>query len=247
MFAIIPEFSSWAAWNFRPLHWLAWGAMVLVLTHGGACLPRWADHYAQRLELGAIPDAATLWGAAGVAWRRRRLAWPDRVCAALWGGGAGAATAFWGASALEPLGLCLTLMSLGWIDARSGLLPDAITLPLMVAGWLCGPLPLEAASSASALVWAGLAAAAGGYRWLRGQDGFGAGDVKCLAALAAWLGVPATMSVLWQACVVGLVAWAWQRCFGRGGRSRSGGPFGPCIAAAAMPAISGVPALQSWF
>jgi leader peptidase (prepilin peptidase)/N-methyltransferase len=138
------------------------------------------------------------------------------------------------------------MVALAWIDVRSGLLPDALTLPLMVAGWLYGPLSLGVASSASALVWAGLAGFAGGYRWLRGRDGFGSGDVKCLAALAGWLGIPVTVSVLGLACVLGVAFWLCLRCLGQSSAAGRGSPFGPFIAAAAVPAILGGPVSWPW-
>ncbi len=103
-----------------------------------------------------------------------------------------------------------------------------LTLPLMAAGWLWGAQGVVAAAGASALVWAGLASLAWLYCRVRGRDGFGGGDVKCLAALAGWLGWEAMTGILWLACVLGL-AWALVR---RGGWHRSY-PFGPCIALAA--------------
>lgn len=136
----------------------------------------------------------------------------------------------WGGLPLLPL--CLGLAALAWIDARSGLLPDALTMPLMLAGWWMGHQGPVAASLASLMVWAGLASAAGLYRLLRGRDGFGGGDVKCLAALAGWLGLPATLAILWAASVLGLL---WWLCAGR--RRRHAYPFGPCIALASAPLI----------
>lgn len=247
MFATVPEFSDWAAWHFGAVQWSAWGAAVLGLRHAGTRLRLWADLYAERLQLGALPDAATLWGAAGrVAWRHGSVR-SDTVCASLWGGGAGIALMAWGWPALVPLVLCQAMVALAWIDVRSGLLPDALTLPIMVAGWSCGPLALDAASSASALVWAGLTGFAGAYRWLRARDGFGAGDVKCLAALGAWLGIPVTISVLGVACVLGVASWVCRCCLGGRPAPDQGSPFGPFIAVAAMPAILGAPVPWSWF
>jgi leader peptidase (prepilin peptidase)/N-methyltransferase len=246
MFTAVPEFSDWAAWHFGAVQWLAWGAAVLGLFRVGICLRPWAGRYAKCLLLGALPDAATLWSTAGRVVRRCRSGWPDAIGAGLWGGGAGVALMAWGWPAFAPLVLCQTMVALAWIDVRSGLLPDALTLPLMVAGWLYGPLSLGVASSASALVWAGLAGFAGGYRWLRGRDGFGSGDVKCLAALAGWLGIPVTVSVLGLACVLGVAFWLCLRCLGQSSAAGHGSPFGPFIAAAAVPAILGGPVSWPW-
>jgi len=92
-------------------------------------------------------------------------------------------------------GTCLlgwALLLLGAIDRRIGLLPDMLTLPLVVAGLLAGlfepgaPLADRAIGAAVGyLLFAGLAFA---YRRLRGRDGLGLGDAKLLAAGGAWLG-----------------------------------------------------------
>jgi len=99
-----------------------------------------------------------------------------------------------GDAALMP-GACLLgwgLLLLGAIDRRTGLLPDMLTLPLVVAGLLAGlfepgaPLADRAIGAALGyLMFAGLAFA---YRRLRGRDGLGLGDAKLLAAGGAWLG-----------------------------------------------------------
>lgn len=100
-----------------------------------------------------------------------------------------------GDPALMP-GTCLlgwVLLLLGAIDRRIGLLPDMLTLPLVLAGLLAalfepgGPsLPDRAVGAAMGyLLFAGLAFA---YRRLRGRDGLGLGDAKLLAAGGAWLG-----------------------------------------------------------
>jgi leader peptidase (prepilin peptidase)/N-methyltransferase len=99
-----------------------------------------------------------------------------------------------GEVALMP-GTCLLgwgLLLLGAIDRRTGLLPDMLTLPLVVAGLLAalvepGVPPADRAIGAAVgyLLFAGLAVA---YRRLRGHDGLGLGDAKLLAAGGAWLG-----------------------------------------------------------
>lgn len=205
-----------------------WNAVGLAVAAGvcvGLVLGRWARNYADRLDAGAPPTARTLWVSLADApfwpWQPAR----DGATAALLGSAAGVLASDGGAGFVP---LILALAALAWIDARSGLLPDALTLPLMAAGWLWGAQGVVAAAGASALVWAGLASLAWLYCRVRGRDGFGGGDVKCLAALAGWLGWEAMTGILWLACVLGL-AWALVR---RGGWHRSY-PFGPCIALAA--------------
>lgn len=205
-----------------------WGVHGLGAAAGvcaGVLLGRWAEAYAGRLSAGAPATARTLWAAAVDApsrpWRPAR----DGSMAVLLGLVAGLLAAG-GAPGLAPLAIALA--ALAWIDARSGLLPDALTLPLMAAGWLLGARDPVSAVIASALAWTGLAGMAWLYRRLRGRDGFGGGDVKCLAALSGWLGLETSAGILWLACVLGLFG-----CLGRRDAWRRPYPFGPCIALAA--------------
>ncbi|HET8597477.1 MAG TPA: prepilin peptidase [Castellaniella sp.] len=215
--------SAWAAWLL-----LATSAALSMAL--GAMLGPWSRVYARHVRAGGRADAAALW----------RSAHPRRLRAARLAADGPAALALgslacWlvgtqGAAGLAPLLLGLGLASLAWLDARSGLLPDALTLPLTVLGWGLGAAGFMAAAGASLAVWAGLASAAGLYRRLRGRDGFGGGDVKCLSMLAGWLGVHAALGILWGASVLGLL---WWLCAGP--RRRAAYPLGPCLALASLP------------
>lgn len=90
------------------------------------------------------------------------------------------------------------LLALALIDLRCLILPDALTLPLVVAGlglaaageqpgWLPAPALADAAIGASA-GFLGLLAVAAAYRALRRREGLGLGDAKLAAAAGAWLG-----------------------------------------------------------
>ena len=75
------------------------------------------------------------------------------------------------------------------------LLPDVLTLPLVLAGlgealWLEREATLDRAEAA-ALGWICLYALAFAYRRLRNRDGLGEGDAKLLAAGGAWVGLAA--------------------------------------------------------
>ncbi|CAM5786879.1 A24 family peptidase [Castellaniella caeni] len=223
------------------------GSLLLLGLALGSGMVRCGQVYARRLAAGAAPDARTLWQAIRLAHRAPLRLGRDAPMAVLCGG-LGAGLAIWGGAAGAALFcLCLVLLALACIDGHSGLLPDALTLPLMVAGWCLG---LEArpwvAAAASALVWGGLAGLAALYcRW-RGQDGLGGGDVKCLAAMSGWLGVSATLHVLWAACVLGIVCHAvraWRR---HAGWSCAAYPFGPFLAAAAVPWVVWAVCIGPW-
>lgn len=143
---------------------------------------------------------------------------------------------------------CAVLLTLALIDGRCGLLPDALTLPLLWAGLL--------------LAWAGVgvglhdavAGAAAGYALLRGMDmvfeawrgraGMGGGDMKLVAALGAWLGWAALPVVLLAACVAA-AAVALLRHGSKAWRSTLA--FGPFLALAGAARLVGEPVVQFLF
>ncbi len=98
------------------------------------------------------------------------------------------------------IGLAVVLIALSTIDALTFELPDALTLPLAVAGVLLH-VPSGLSTAAGQLLAAGVAfALLAGLAWLyhaaRGRAGLGLGDAKLLAAGGAWLGLAALPSVL---------------------------------------------------
>ena len=129
-------------------------------------------------------------------------------------------------------GLGWTLLALAWIDLDCLILPDVLTLPLLLGGlaatWLTDPAALGDAALGAALGWLVFAAVAAGYRLLRGREGLGGGDAKLLAAGGAWLGWQALPEVMLLAAVAALgVAGTWQVLHGRarGGIKLAFGPW----------------------
>jgi leader peptidase (prepilin peptidase)/N-methyltransferase len=104
--------------------------------------------------------------------------------------------------------LAAALVALSVIDLATMRLPDAITLPLIIAGppiaWALGwddPLWRFVGAGGGFLA---LFAVAEGYRALRGRAGLGLGDAKLFAAAGAWLGIGGLPSVLLWACGIAL-------------------------------------------
>ncbi|MGB6008685.1 prepilin peptidase [Castellaniella sp.] len=221
--------------------WLAMAGVAGLCAGVGLRLAPWAREYDLRLRGGAPATARTLWRAACHACHQPVYWGRDAWGASVTGGLAAGVLAQQGWTGLALLLLVLGLAALAWLDGRSGLLPDALTLPLMVAGWWLGPLGPMGAFGASVAMWGALALAAGLYRCVRGLDGFGGGDVKCLAMLAGWLGWPAALTILWGASVLGLLGWA---C--RPGCRRRAYPFGPYLALATGPWILWPETVGSW-
>jgi leader peptidase (prepilin peptidase)/N-methyltransferase len=128
------------------------------------------------------------------------------------------------------------LLALGWIDIRRWLLPDALTLPLVIAGLAAAaafdPEQLTARALGAALGYLSLRLIALLYRALRGRDGLGHGDAKLLAASGAWVGAMALPQVVLGAAVSALFAAACLRLAGVRLGAGSALPFGPFLALA---------------
>lgn len=133
-------------------------------------------------------------------------------------------------------GLGWTLLTLSWIDAETMLLPDVLTLPLILAGLL-----LSVAGGRDAMLASGLGAALGygliwavarAYAWRAGRAGLGEGDLKLFAATGAWLGWPMLPAVIFASSMLGIVAALLGMALGRRMTRETRIPFGPFIAAA---------------
>jgi leader peptidase (prepilin peptidase)/N-methyltransferase len=129
-----------------------------------------------------------------------------------------------------------TLLTLGWIDIRCMCLPDALTLPLLLAGLalslMYGPGDVTAHATGAAAGYLGLRAVAWSYRIARGREGIGGGDAKLMGAAGAWLGAAALPYVLLIAALLGLAMAMCSALMGRRLQAHSALPFGPCLALA---------------
>jgi leader peptidase (prepilin peptidase)/N-methyltransferase len=126
------------------------------------------------------------------------------------------------------------LLALAWIDARHWLLPDLLTLPLVIAGLLAALLfdlgGLTDRALGAALGYLAFRILANLYRKLRGRDGLGEGDAKLLAAAGAWVGASGLPQVILFAALAGLCAAACLRLSGVRLGAFSALPFGPFLA-----------------
>jgi leader peptidase (prepilin peptidase)/N-methyltransferase len=129
-----------------------------------------------------------------------------------------------------------TLLLLAAIDWRVQLLPDVLTLPLMLAGLVASfllPLGLWWDHAIGAVAgFAVLAVVARLYHRLRKREGLGLGDAKLMAALGAWVGWQALPAVLLVGSLLGLLFAIGLSLYGRGLRMTDRLPFGVFLAAA---------------
>ncbi len=154
--------------------------------------------------------------------------------------------------ALHAVVLASLCVALALIDLEHMILPDALTLPGVALGLLLavvgGPTPLLhaaigtvlGASLPLAIIWV--------YRWLRGVEGMGLGDVKLLAMLGAFLGWQGMLLTLALAALAGALVGVGLIVAGKGSRQTEL-PFGTFLCAAAVVVLFGgekVAAFWSW-
>lgn len=88
---------------------------------------------------------------------------------------------------------CAALLAASWVDLDWRIIPDSISVPGIVVGFAAAALLMPdvgwKSSLAGILLGGGLTFAIGElYRWLRGKEGMGMGDVKLLAMIGGFLG-----------------------------------------------------------
>lgn len=136
----------------------------------------------------------------------------------------------------------LMLLVLAWVDCRTGMLPDVLTLALLWAGLLVNLdgliVPLREAVIGAAGAYLFLRAVNAIHRTVVGHDGMGFGDFKLAAALGAWFGPALLVWVLLGACVAGGCVLLARRFFA--GRIHGPLPFGPCLSVAGIAAMATV-------
>jgi leader peptidase (prepilin peptidase)/N-methyltransferase len=132
---------------------------------------------------------------------------------------------------------CGALLTIIWVDIHHQIIPDLISLPGIVLGFLFSffNTNLTWQSSLIGLLVGGgvLYTIAFLYLLLRKQEGMGGGDIKLLAMIGAFLGWQSLLFVIFfssiTGTIVGLAAMVKQK---KGGAARI--PFGPFLSLAAL-------------
>lgn len=142
------------------------------------------------------------------------------------------------------------LIVVTFVDIDHQIIPDPVSLPGIVVGFLVASVtgdPGWKASLLGILIGGGILwAVAEGYHRLTGREGMGGGDIKLLAMIGAFLGwqaVPVTLLIAsLTGTAVGLSLILIQRQ-----DSRTPIPFGPFLALGAVCALFYGDALIAWY
>lgn len=132
---------------------------------------------------------------------------------------------------------CAALLAIIWIDIHHQIIPDKISLPGIVLGFLfsfINPYVTWQSSLIGLIAGGGvLYAIAGLYYLVQKQQGMGGGDIKLLAMIGAFLGWQSLLFIIFfssfTGSIVGIAAMIRQR---QGGKARL--PFGPFLAISAI-------------
>jgi leader peptidase (prepilin peptidase) / N-methyltransferase len=155
-----------------------------------------------------------------------------------------------GLDAVFALAFTAILMAAAGIDARTQLLPDSLTLPLLWLGLLANLgeqfAALDAAVLGAVAGYLSLWLVYHAFRLLTGKEGMGHGDFKLLAALGAWMGWQALPFVLLLASLAG-AAVGITLILLRGRDRNLPIPFGPYLAGAGFLALLWGDASMRWY
>ncbi len=130
-----------------------------------------------------------------------------------------------------------TLLILSFIDFDHKILPDVLTLPGILAGWLASFLPggISWVDSLIGLIAGGgsLYLVAFAYERITGREGLGGGDIKLLAMIGAWMGwVSLPLIVLMSSLSGAVIGSIFILSGGKGARTQI--PFGPFLSMGAL-------------
>ena len=127
------------------------------------------------------------------------------------------------------------LIAAAGIDARTQLLPDQLTLPLLWLGLLLSLMPIfvppDTAIIGAAIGYLSLWSVYWLFKLATGKEGMGYGDFKLLAALGAWMGAMSLLPIVLLSSLIGAIVGGAVLAM-RGQDRSTPIPFGPFIAAA---------------
>jgi leader peptidase (prepilin peptidase)/N-methyltransferase len=145
---------------------------------------------------------------------------------------------------------CSLLVVITFIDLDHQIIPNVISLPGSILGFLCSfavPWLTWSDSLLGILLGGGsLYLVAAGYQLLTGKEGMGMGDVKLLAMIGAFLGWQAVLPVVFFASVLGSLVGV-PLMIVRRADSKLAIPFGPFLALGALIYLFWGTAVIRWY
>lgn len=163
---------------------------------------------------------------AGVAW--------GLIAGAVWLVASLAGEPGWPELALAGLYLMAVLAAVCAIDARYGIIPNSLVAALAAGGalqaLLSGQSELLQRGLEAALVFALVSLFRAIYRWVRGVEGLGFGDVKFTTAGVLWIGIEGIPGLLLVAVLSALVSLVILKAEGHDLDGKQAISFGPHLA-----------------
>ena len=132
---------------------------------------------------------------------------------------------------------CSALVVITFIDLEHQIIPDEISLPGIVIGFIFSfflPWQNWLNSLLGILLGGGsLLLVAYGYQWLTGKEGMGGGDIKLLAMMGAFLGWKSVLFIVFASSLIGSVVGVTMMLVQKKD-SKLAIPFGPYLAFGAV-------------
>ena len=145
---------------------------------------------------------------------------------------------------------CSALVTITFIDLEHQIIPDVISLPGIVIGFVASFfIPGHSWQNSLIGILAGggsLLIVAYGYQFLTGKEGMGGGDIKLLAMMGAFLGWRSVPFIIFSASLVGSVI-GIALMLAKGKDSKLAIPFGPFLAFGAILYIFYGNRIISWY
>jgi leader peptidase (prepilin peptidase)/N-methyltransferase len=120
------------------------------------------------------------------------------------------------------------------IDARYGIIPNSLVIALAIGGllqsYLLGQTELSALALDAVVIFAAGCIFRATYRYIRGHDGLGFGDVKFATAAGLWIGIAGVPGLLLIAVVSALGSLLILRAQGHDLSGKQAISFGPHLA-----------------
>ncbi|MBI5874792.1 MAG: prepilin peptidase [Deltaproteobacteria bacterium] len=142
-----------------------------------------------------------------------------------------------------------SLIVITFIDLQHQIIPDVISLPGIVVGFLVSCfLPHGILNSAIGILAGGgsLFLIAFGYHFVTGREGMGGGDIKLLAMIGAFLGWKSVIITIFTGSFIGAVVGS-ALMLAKGKDTKYAIPFGPFLAFGAIISLFFGETIIKWY